>query len=286
MKLSGRYIALLLSAAGLMSVALPSCRSSRTVGTSHSISADGLRNASDARVELRSILATYGRWDKMRVPVTIRLSQPKSISISGTAFFDRGKSLFISLKYFGFEIANIYATDDSVMVVDKVNKQYAAENIRKFLGDIPVTLANLQDLLTGRVFTPGKADCDIRDFSTADIYVNTSDTWSMIPGDAPAGIDYGFSFNPAEDLKGVIFKSGSHQPVTISYAIPVTTPYGPMAPNLHIEYATAKTAIDASIEWGLEKARWNGDVELREPSISSRYRRISTDEITRMLSKL
>lgn len=285
MKPTVRYLAILLFSAISLSAALSSCKSVRQPAEYHGQPAAGLRNASDAKVELRSVLSSYGQWEKMRVPLTLRLSKPKNISVSGTAIFSRDKSIFISLKYFGFEIANIYATADSVIVVDKFNKQYAAESISRFLSDVPFTMANLQDLLTGRIFCPGKKHAATDNFSKAEITVTSPQSWTMVPGDAPAGIEYGFSFNPADDLRGMIVKSGNHQPVTVGYDIPVVTPYGPMSPAINVSYATPKTAIDAAIEWNIDKARWDKDVDLREPSISAKYRRITTEEITRMLSK-
>lgn len=286
MKPSVRHLAIVFFSAIWISASLSSCKSVRQPTGYQDQAAGGLRNASDARVELRSMLSSYRQWEKMRVPLTLRLSKPKSISVSGTATFNRNKSIFISLKYFGFEIANIYATADSVIVVDKFNKQYAAESIGRFLSDVPFTMANLQDLLTGRIFCPGKKQASTDSFSQADITVTTPQSWTMVPGDAPSGIEYGFSFNPADDLRGMIVRSGNHQPVTVGYDVQVITPYGPMSPEISVSYSTAKTSIDASIEWNLDKARWNKDVDLREPVISSKYRRITTEEITRMLSKL
>lgn len=265
--------------------AMGACRSTQQPQGQTQGSVTGLRSESDARVELRTLTASYGNWQRLRVPVTVCLKSPKNITISGTAIFDRDNSIFISLKFFGFEIANIYATTDSVMVVDKYNKQYACEKTDRFMGGFPITVANVQDLLSGRIFDIGSAQVSADDFRDSEFDITSSGSWSLIPRSNLKGIDYGFLFQPADALKGVIIKSGDHQPVTITYPQPVKTSFGPMAPEINVTYSTGKTTIDASLEWSFDKARWDKDVELRQPSITTKYRRITTDEITKMLSK-
>lgn len=265
--------------------AMGACRSTQQPQGQTQGAVTGLRSESDARVELRTLTASYGNWQRLRVPVTVCLKSPKNITISGTAIFDRDNSIFISLKFFGFEIANIYATTDSVMVVDKYNKQYACEKTDRFMGGFPITVANVQDLLSGRIFDIGSAQVSVDDFRDSEFDITSSGSWSLIPRSNLKGIDYGFLFQPADALKGVIIKSGDHQPVTITYPQPVKTTFGPMAPEINVTYSTGKTTIDASLEWSFDKARWDKDVELRQPSITTKYRRITTDEITKMLSK-
>lgn len=268
-----------------IALAMGACRSTQQPQGQTQGSVTGLRSESDARVELRTLSASYGNWQRLRVPVTVCLKSPKNITISGTAIFDRDNSIFISLKFFGFEIANIYATTDSVMVVDKYNKQYACEKTDRFMGGFPITVANVQDLLSGRIFDIGSDQVSADDFRDSEFDITSSGSWSLIPRSHLKGIDYGFLFQPADALKGVIIKSGDHQPVTITYPQQVKTSFGPMAPEVNVTYSTGKTTIDASLEWSFDKARWDKDVELRQPSITAKYRRITTDEITKMLSK-
>ncbi len=278
------HIISLITALAIASIAI-GCRSTQQPQGQTQGSVSGLRSESDARVELRTLTASYGNWQRLRVPVTVSLKSPKNITISGTAVFDRDKSIFISLKFFGFEVANIYATTDSVMVVDKYNKQYACEKTDRFMGDFPITVANVQDLLSGRVFAIGSTQASVADFKESEFDITSTDSWSLIPRSNLKGIDYGFMFQPADILKGVIIKSGDHQPVPITYPQPVTTSFGPMAPEINVTYSTAKATIDASLVWSFDKARWDKDVELRQPTINAKYRRITTDEITKMLSK-
>ncbi|MCM1472029.1 MAG: DUF4292 domain-containing protein [Bacteroides sp.] len=266
---------------------LVGCRSNRTsVAPSSSVQADMLKSQSDARVELRSILASYADWQRLRVPVTVSVSKPKQISISGTAFFERGKSISITLKYFGFEIGSLYVDNDSIMVIDKLHKSFACESVGRFLAGFDVSVDNLQNLLLGHVFVLGKDNAAIDDFSKAEMEVISADSWLLIPPSPSSALSYGFSFEPAAVLKALIVQSGANPPVTCMYGTSRLTAFGPMAESVGISYAKGKTTIDAELQWNFDKAKWDKDVQSRQKSVPSGYRRITSAEISTMISKL
>lgn len=278
------HITSLIFIAITLAVMSQSCKSSKQAEQTP-VAIGELRNATDAKVELRTILSTYGDWERLRMPVNIRMKSPQNVSISGTAILDRDKSVFISLRFLGFEVANIYATNDSVFVVDKYNKQYAAENISQFLGNTPINISNIQNLLIGRVFMLGERATDADKFGKSEFEITSSNSWMLIPDKQPSGTEYGFAFSPSEVLSATIIKSVNHKPVTITFAAPVKTTNGPVSPSVSVNYNTGKKNLNAELVWSPEKASWNSDVELRQPSITSKYRRITTDQIALMLSK-
>lgn len=270
----------------LMAVAT-SCRSKSTVVSPPAAETMTVGSASDMQVALRNVVDSYGSWDKMRLPMSIEMSSPKSISISGTLTMQRGKDILISLKYFGFEVAQIYASNDSIMVIDKYNKQYAAEPIASFLGGADLDISNIQDLLTGRVFNLGKSKFDVDKAKKSEFELQSPTQWLLLPtAEKGSGVEYGFLFSPAEVLSAIVIKSGAHNPVSCDYSGSAPTSFGPMAPSVRVEYATAKSAIEAKIKLDLSKARWNGDVELRRQPITSKYKRIDSSKIEAMIKKL
>ena len=286
MKTRQLHILFLIFVSAILTSVTESCSTSKHPVKSSSELSDGLRRASDAKAKLNGILASYEQWERMSMPVSIRLKSPQNASISGNAIFERDKSVFISLRFLGFEVGNIYATNDSIFVIDKYNKQFIAEDIRQFLGDTPINVANVQNLLTGHIFVLGETSINISTLSeSADIEVTSSTSWSLIPDKQPKGTEYGFAFSPANTLQLAIIKSNNHQPVTITYSSPVDTKMGPISSLVGITYQTDKNKLDAEINWSPEKAKWDSDVQLRQPSISSKYSRITIDKITLMLSK-
>lgn len=266
-----------------VTMVLAACSTTKKTGVNGS-NTTKVTTESDMRVELRTVIDSYGDWSRLRVPVTLSLRQPKNIAISGTAIMERGKSVFISLKYFGIEIGNLYVTDDSIMVVDKVHKAYVGESVGHFLSGFDVNVSNLQDLLLGHVFVPGSQKAEISGFSNAEFENVDGGSWLLLPASPSPDIEFGYSFSPIDVLAGLMVKAGCHQPFTCEYASPISTPFGPMSPGLTLQHSMEKTAIEASIEWNLSKAKWDGEVELRQPSVSQKYKRISSSEISKIIS--
>ena len=108
--------------------------------------------------------------------------------------------------------------------------------------------------------------------------------WLLDPVAPVEGVDYGFRFSPADVLMALIVQAGSHEPVTLLYDAPFATGFGPMAAGVAVTYKNSKTDLRASLDWNFQKARWNDEVDLREPSVGQGYTRLSAADITKMLS--
>ncbi|MBD5255802.1 MAG: DUF4292 domain-containing protein [Barnesiella sp.] len=272
----------------LLLVGIASCGSSKNVATQPAAvsSSPTLQSDADIDRQLSAVIGSYGSWQRLRVPVTVEINRPKNISISGTAIMERDKSVMIMLKYFGFEVGSLYLTSDSVTVIDKIHKSYAKESIRSFLSGFNVSVANVQDILLGRLFVPGQPTASVSAFDKAEKERVSADEWILIPRGALKGVDYGFRFSPADLLSALICQSGANPPVTCVYDTPVSTPAGPMSAEISVSYERGKSVIDASLQWNLSKAKWNGDVDLRVPSIGKDYKRISSSDISKIISKL
>ena len=266
------------------------CRSAKEPSAGqhqYQISDEKVTSQAQASTLLQQVVSGYGRWERVRVPMTVRISSPKSISVSGTAVLERDKSVTLSLKFFGMEIGVLQLTGDSVVVLDKHSKAYIAERIDTFLGGFPATVANVQDLLLGRLFQLGDADVSVMKKTAWDYDVfPDGNGWSCTPLPPADGIAYGFAFNPPSALTALVVSSGGHNPVNCIYGAPFATPFGPMAESVGVEVRSAKTDIAVALEWNLSKARWNDDVELRDITIPSGYRRITAAEIMKKLKTL
>lgn len=241
-------------------------------------------SAADARAQLVAMSRDNAKWQKMRLPMTIRLQSPKKISISGTMTMERDKSVLLSLRFFGMEIGVLYLTPDSILVMDKYNKRYVSERLDSFLGGIPVTLSNVQDLLIGRAFILGKSEPDMADMRESDFdMVDGNAGWMYVPSSNVKGLDYGFTFASPCELLALIIKEGAHNPVMCTYDKPVATEFGPLATAVGVKATAGKTNIDASIEWNVSKVRWNDDVDLRAVTVPAGYQKIESSDVVKML---
>lgn len=186
-------------------------------------------------------------WERVRVPMTVRVEKPTSLSVGGTATMVRDTSITLSMRFLGMEVAAAQLTADSVLVVDKLHKQYFTENLEKALAKVPLTLGLLQNLLMGKRFT-------------------------IADGLLPAGTTYEITGNDSI-ITALTICRGDTSCIEFRFTDHVSTPAGPAASRVSLR-ADGKKPLAASIEWNWGKARWNDDVEPRILKVTGSYTRI------------
>ncbi|WP_020537833.1 DUF4292 domain-containing protein [Lewinella cohaerens] len=113
------------------------------------------------------------------------------MSIGGTATIkmQKGKAIWMSVKKFGFEVARAMVTPDSLFILDRFNKEYAAEPI-SYISErfkLPADLAMLQQILLGNPvfltqYTPKSSmEENILRWSAEDEDAR-NDFWFLLPG--------------------------------------------------------------------------------------------------------
>lgn len=224
-------------------------------------------------------------WQQLKMPMSVNIESPKSISISGNVEMVRGTSILLSLRFFGMEVGCLYATQDSVIVLDKINKRYVAESLNGLLADMPITISNVQDLLIGHPFVLGKIE--LSDDATTDFETTAFDNgWLLVPKSMPTSVNYGFTLNNAFDLLAIVVQSGSYNPVTCVYGSAVTTNAGKFSESASVNAITGKTTIDATLKWNYGKAKWDDEVSPRSVTIPHNYSRIKVADLPKILSSL
>ncbi|MDE6048117.1 MAG: DUF4292 domain-containing protein [Paramuribaculum sp.] len=202
---------------------------------------------------------TPAAWTRVRVPVNLKVSSPANLSVSATVTMIRDTSITVSAKVFGMEVFVAHATDDSVLVVDKMHRQYIGQNISRFLADMPLNASSVQDILTGHpVDIPQRV--------------------------LPVGASVSREMN-GDMLAKISFDNRDVTKVSLTYPSVVSTPFGDMAESTVIDIQSEKTKkdINAVIEWQWSKARWNDGVEPREIKLSGKYTPIDPSDITGIL---
>ncbi|MDE6277976.1 MAG: DUF4292 domain-containing protein [Muribaculaceae bacterium] len=205
--------------------------------------------------------ASFGEWTSVEVPVQVRLSSPRSFSVSGRATMVKGRDIFVSLRFIGLELGQLYANSDSVFLVEKVHKWYIAESLERLGGRTGLTIADLQGYLLGR---PDRT----------------------VP-QGIGGFDVLYDWNSASERLGAVGFSRNGVPVAgIAYGETEQTPAGPTASSVSIAAIPGgKTEISGTIEYRLGQAKWNSAapdaVRFRPPGAG--YSRISIDQLAKNL---
>ena len=135
-----------------MTLIVASCASSRQESTAQPVP----YASSSAPVLDQSVaVGAYETWQDVKIPIKVSLTSPSSLSASGTMIMQRDRSVHISLKILGFEVAVLYITPDTVYALDKYHKYMLKQPIAALTKMYGVSLGNIQSLLLGKAFIPG-----------------------------------------------------------------------------------------------------------------------------------
>lgn len=89
-------------------------------------------------------------WQNVQMPVTITLLKPQKMSISGTATLVRGEYVYISLRFFGFEVGQVNLTpEEADVVLKQPQKLWVSTPTGERLARLGMSFTQLQEILLG-----------------------------------------------------------------------------------------------------------------------------------------
>lgn len=263
---------------------LSSCHSSRSVttpGTSSGATPSSPLSKKQLDQHLEALQQGYLQWESMKAPVKVQFTAGRQAGMSGVLTMQRDRSIHLSLRFLGMEVASVAVDRDSIFAVYKLDRIYFAESIRNITGGFPATVGNLQDLLLGHAFTLG--DLSLTDSSP--VLASDGKCWTLAPQPIFAGMEYSFTIDSATDCLNLLnIKISGHQPVVVTYSDFQATPAGQVASETEISTYARGSQIAADININFRKAEWN-KVTTKSISIPSGYTRLSSSDIMRILSK-
>lgn len=272
--------AALFGVAGLISSCSSGRKATKSTNQTRVVVTDG--EVSEPRKAFEAMVASYApQWTKLKMPVTVNLSSPMQAGASGVLTMERGRSIQISMRVLGMEVASLFLTPDTVTVIDRWNKRYVREGLTRFLAGFPVDINNVQDLLTGRLFLAGHPELNT---GLTDKFKFESDgqLWGCQPVEQAGSYSYLF-MAMATNLMRFEAEAGSGG-ATIEYADPQLTPYGPMAAGLTVSSMAGKKKIEAQLSYKIAKASWDDNVTIADFTPPRGYRRIDAAGVLKGLS--
>lgn len=220
------------------------------------------------------------QWTRLKVPVKV---SGLGIPLSGTAWMERGRAVYVSMKVLGMEVAWGMVTPDSIVVVDKVHGQYLAEPMSAVTSRMPLTLANIQDLLLGVPFVFGSKSLADAPRKSLDATRGAQGGWTLTPSPV-AGCDYRFVFDDSSVLQSVEATVPGGREVSVVYTGGWdTTPCGDFPRQTDGRLPVSGKTLSASLKWNFGKAQWNADVTIPSPRIPQGARRLNASDLLRML---
>ncbi|MDE5572648.1 MAG: DUF4292 domain-containing protein [Muribaculaceae bacterium] len=229
-----------------------------------------------------TIVGQYNDYNCFTAQFKLSVNAPQQISFSGRAYIERNKSIYLSLRKFGMEVARLYVTNDSLVAVDRFNKRYVAESLNDVLVHCPITIGNIQSLLTGQVFEPGDKKPRASHFDIDRQSENGQ--WIALPKDLPSGFEAGYVFSDEADrLLAFAVKSESTVFLT-RYLDYVTSPVGSLAGDVDIRVQGIKIPLEITIDWIWNGSVWNKPSEMKQFVYPDRgYQRIAAGDLLKLL---
>ena len=196
-------------------------------------------------------------WQRIRVPFKLRIQQPEKINTTGTAIMVRDSSVTLGFRVIVFELLLVHATGDSILILNKFHKEYIAESTSDILADVPLSVADLQAVLTGQV-PP------------------------LNPASLPVELSYTRAAN-GTGLTAIDALRPDGKAVNVSFTDPTDTPHGTFPGLITITSPIGNKTLNAEIEYQWGKAKWDSDVTLRDTTIPEDYTKVTHKSIRQNL---
>lgn len=281
------YILVLLVA--IMMLAASGCRSHRegTSGNDYESTATGSKDLRKRLDNAMTLADASSHWDRLKVPVKLG---GLGITLSGNAYFERNKQIYISLRFLGAEVAFASVTNDSIIIVDKFHSRYVAEPLSIVKDALGLNVSNIQDLLLGVAFAIGKDTPKVSDFDRNTLKSSTLNAgeWS-VARHLNKGIDCVLDFSPADQLAMVSAPTAPDKQVEARYSDlwPLTdTKGGVLAGRIDLSIPRSSGVMTANLRYTFKKAEWNRSVNIPAVRIPATAQRVSVESLIGILQKL
>lgn len=273
-----------------------SCSSKKsTTKQSYETSAEQDKTEKDPlKTAFSSLAASYKPWTDVSMPVKLELKEPKRFSISGKASMVYGKSVYMSLRLLGMELGAIYVDTDSIYILSKMQRMAYVESLDYFSKNFGFALEDIQSLLLGQAFVPGKGALTLA--SQKDFRLQQGEkSGEMIlnPAKTQRNVSWHFEGEYRQDSDGIaaiinalIVQPATMQPLSAVFSDQSETSAGIVASEVNMAATMSKKSLKVNVIWSLNRAEWNKGIAPSVPKVPSNYTRLTTKGLAELLKKL
>ena len=264
-----------------MAVVMAACSSHRQAASSGNGSTAQQQRPGQRSELIADLATTYSPWHDVYMPISLDLKRPVSMGISGRATMVRDSLIHISMRMLGIEVAVAHVTADSVWLVDKYHKYVCAAATSAITEPNNLSLSDLQDMLLGRAFYPGRGTLGST-FDGASLFkVETvNDTIVATPRRLPSSHSWHFELESLPRLAAIVVNVSDQASFRLDYSSPRTdTPAGTVAANVLGSGSFGKLDLLMAVEWNMSKAKWNSNRTENWSAPTSGYKRISAAQL-------
>jgi len=229
------------------------------------------------------IIATLGTWQTMQTGGSLTIDVGSTFSSGVQVRMVRDEAIFISLRpMLGIEVGRLLITADSIYVIDKVHKRYAAEKVSLLTAGLPITVSTVQDMFLGRPFIIGQGTLNQANKEKATL-TNDGAVSVLTPNDKYKGYSYVFTFNKSHNITSLNITpaSASTSAYQVRYSNVKKTTAGNIAHTFRANGTVGKKRL--TLELNYNNIEWNGSVKI-DHSLPSSYSRVNANQLLNLFS--
>lgn len=295
------YKAIVCSLAVLaLAVGLAGCRSQK--GASAPAGPSAVLPTGNGRTldgDFRMLTDGYRPWRSVSMPIKVKMTSPKRASLSGSLDMEYGKALAINLRMLFINALTIYADNETILLVSKPLDICYESGIGEFTAATGLDLRDLQSFFLGQLFEPGSGTAtpaslntfDLTDFDLGGSYAELTAMDIRPRRKAAPGVEWFFrtvALRDRPDTAPALQKldiSAGNIHFDCTFADAMDSAAGQVAGKLEINGKVKNNAIEAQFITDPEAARWDRTAGIAKPKIPAGMRRMTTEQIFRILKK-
>lgn len=224
-------------------------------------------------------LPVYPVWNVATLQGKLKM-QGLPVSPSLKIYMEKDELIDLSLRApLVGEVGRLVLTQDTALIVNKMNKTYVKEEISSFLKYYPGGLGDVQNLLLARFFLPGFDLNEIEIAEVLDIYSDGSQ-FNLVPkGSAKIqGVRYGYVVNEVFQPLALIVMPENRPDVEITAEYNYTL----QGYDINLNFTDGNFGSGMVLE--LKNAEWSG-TRPKEINLDNKYRQVTIEEFMRRMSK-
>lgn len=236
---------------------------------------------------LGDVQKTQLAYKTLSAKATLEILRPnaKSSMSSGAALrIVKDKGILISIRPFmGIEVVKLVVSRDSVLIVDRMNKQYLHESIDdlKKTKQVDFNYYNLESLLSNRLFYPGKQDVALSDYPK--FMVSKSDGSYLVVTKDASDVLYNFAIDGNNHIiSTLIYGEKKSYTLQCSYGKFIVDQQQSYPTELGFKIGIKDKRMDVRLSYS--KLDIDKDVEI-DYSVPNKYKKVTLDEVFSLLSK-
>lgn len=233
----------------------------------------------DATAEMRQrfekTIDSYKEWSTFRTSGRIKIGGSQKFSSSMQLQMVRGKSISVSIRpMLGIEMGKIYITSDSIIVLNKFEKYYIAENLKLISNGVPMNIDDMQNIFLARMFELGKGTLTADAATLKSVAKGEGSMMNVTLEPKGLGFSYTFAVKSNCEVKALrVAVEGLEKDYYVNYYDHSNTDFGKIANTFELTSTMGDQDISLKFEYEPMYNEWNKAFTDRMP-IDSRYRRV------------